>query len=340
MELVFELKIILIDSGTTNTRIRLVDSTLNRLIDILKIKVGVKNSAIESSNNYLKTSIETGIDELLTKNSIKKEDIHHIIASGMITSNLGLREVPHVVAPAKIEDFSNSLEKEKIAGITCYFVPGLKNKNIVGKATMNEIKSMDIMRGEEVEVFGLLEQIDKIGSGLIVLPGSHTKYILVDEDNFVLSCFSTLGGELMQAVQSNTILSSSLEDGLIKEIDTDYLDKGYSDTMHEGLTRALFSIRLLDLYTGASDNQRANFLLGSVFHEDLKSLKTYLRGRNIDWIIVGGSKYLKEGISHLLTKEFNNKEIIKATEEQVENSYIIGSILIHDQIKNRGEANV
>lgn len=334
------MKLILIDCGTTNTRIRIVNKNSRESMSTLKINVGVKNSAIENSNYKLKTSIEEGIDKILVKNSLKRDEIEHIVASGMITSNLGLKEVPHIVAPASLDDFANSIEKDRLAGITCYFIPGMKNADIGENPTLEDIKNMDIMRGEEVEAFGLLDQINETGNGLIILPGSHTKYILVDEDKKLLSCFSTLGGELIHAVQSSTIISNSLKNGLIKEMDLVSLEEGYKATIFEGMTRALFRIRLLDLYSSFTENQRANFLLGSIISEDIRGLKYYLKNRKIDWIVVGGSQFLREGMTFLLSKEFSNLKIITATEEQVENSYIIGSILIQDYINNRGDVNV
>ncbi|GAB3056405.1 2-dehydro-3-deoxygalactonokinase [Salinicoccus sesuvii] len=322
--------VILIDSGTTNTRIRIVDEQSKTVIDALKIEVGVKNAAMDKSNKGLKTAIEQGIKEVLDKNALEISDIGHIIASGMITSNLGLREVPHIVAPANVDDFRKGMEKDEIYGISCYFIPGMKNKAIDGSGTLEEIREMDIMRGEEVEVFGLLEQMDISGEGVIVLPGSHTKFVRVSKDKQLISCFSTLGGELVQAVQSNTILSSSLEDGLIDTLETEHLENGYLKAKTEGLTRSLFGVRLLDMYTAVSGNQRANYLLGAIYHEDVQALKFYTDGLDLDWLIVGGSEILKNSMSHLLSLEFSDKKIIKASQEVVEQSYITGSIMIHD----------
>ncbi|MCG7331898.1 2-dehydro-3-deoxygalactonokinase [Salinicoccus roseus] len=329
--------VMLIDSGTTNTRIRIVNEESKKIAGSLKLEVGVKNSAMDKNNTTLKQAIQHGVKEVLSENTLSNSDINYIIASGMITSNLGLKEVSHIVAPAKISDFASGIEKDEINGIDCYFIPGMKNKRLNESAIIEEVKDMDIMRGEEVEVFGLLEQIEVEGKGLIILPGSHTKFVMVNEKKELLSCFSTLGGELMQAVQSNTILSSSLKGGLIKEIEVDFLKKGYYKTKEEGLTRSLFGVRLLDLYTNTSENQRANYMLGSIFHEDIQALKFYLNNENVDWMIIGGSEILKESMSHLLEMEFKNKTILKGTKKEVEKSYIIGSILIQNHLNNRSD---
>src|SRR5699024_12678349 len=129
------MKIILIDCGTTNTRIRLIDKHILEPIDILRIDVGVKNTAIDNNNSVLRESIESGVTKILDQNNLKNEDIKHMIASGMITSNLGLREVPHIVAPAGLSDFADGIQKDELAGITCYYIPGLKNKDVKGKST-------------------------------------------------------------------------------------------------------------------------------------------------------------------------------------------------------------
>ena len=47
---------------------------------------------------------------------------------------------------------------------------------------------MDIMRGEEAETFGLIEQLKLQGPAIFVLPGSHSKFISLDAGNRVTAC--------------------------------------------------------------------------------------------------------------------------------------------------------
>ncbi|MDS8877104.1 2-dehydro-3-deoxygalactonokinase, partial [Streptococcus pneumoniae] len=82
--------------------------------------------------------------------------------------------------------------------IPCIFVPGMKNRVSADTADVVDwINEYDVMRGEEVETIGLLKQFDIRGKGFMVLPGSHTKYVVVDEQQRLESCLSTLGGETL-----------------------------------------------------------------------------------------------------------------------------------------------
>ncbi|WP_156644249.1 2-dehydro-3-deoxygalactonokinase [Lentibacillus sp. JNUCC-1] len=323
------MKMILIDSGTTNSRLRLVDKSQNEVIDILKIKVGVRNTAIEGNNNNLKKQLTKGINALLTNNNLNANSISYIVASGMITSNLGIYEVPHILSPASLQDFvkhSVVVNLNDFYNIPCIFVPGMTN-NVPddNKGFLDILNDHDVMRGEEVESFGLLKQIDVQGSGLIVLPGSHTKYVIVDEHKSLTSSISTLGGEVLQALQKETILSNSLDSSLVQEVNTDMLKKGFESTRKYGLTRTLYHIRLIDLFSELSKNDRANYFVGAILHDDIKTLSDSIKDANLQWIIVGGSNPLREAFVHLLSAISIAKEVIEATDEQVEHSLVEGA---------------
>src|SRR5699024_8056402 len=134
-----------------------------------------------------------------------------------------------------------------------------------------------------------LKQFEMEGKGVVVLPGSHTKYVTVDEHKALTSSISTLGGELLQAIQKETILSRSLDNTLIKEVDCHMLEKGFAFSRKYGLTRTLYGIRLIDLFSDSNENERANFFVGAVIHEDISALFQSVRKDDVQWIIVGGT---------------------------------------------------
>ncbi|WP_173915471.1 2-dehydro-3-deoxygalactonokinase [Halobacillus sp. Marseille-Q1614] len=324
--------IILIDSGTTNSRIRLVEEKQVNVIDVIKLEAGVRNSAIEGSNEKLKNEVSKGLKELLDKHSLSPEDIQYIVAAGMITSNLGLYEVPHIEAPARLEGFLGSVEQvnaEEFFQIPCLYVPGMKNK-VSGllKEDLTVINQFDIMRGEEVETFGLLQQVNPIGKGLMLLPGSHTKFVLVDENGELLSCCSTLGGEMLKAVRDQTIISDSLSSKLVDKVLPEYLIKGYEAAIQEGMTRSLFHIRLLQLFSELSENERANYYAGIILSSDMEALDEMLEKEEVEWIIVGGSNPLRSVFLKLLSYLNLKAEIIEASEEQVEMASVYGAAKI------------
>ncbi|WP_053218499.1 2-dehydro-3-deoxygalactonokinase [Virgibacillus senegalensis] len=321
---------IFIDTGTTNSRIRLLDESNGSIQDTWKLAVGVKNSAVEGSNQTLKKKLAETIKQLLEENRLQPDDISYIAASGMITSGLGLHEVNHVEAPASLADFASKSEivrEKEFYSIPTVYITGMKNRvnddRLGGPLSINPY---DVMRGEEVETFGLLHQIKPEGNGLMILPGSHTKYVLVDDHNTIRSCMSTLGGELLEAVSKQTILSSSLENRLIENVDAEKLEQGFQAASSYGLTRSLYHVRLLDLFTGWSSNQRANYLAGAVLHEDVQALHAVdQEDFELDWVIVGGSNPLRTAFYQLLTAHFSSWNVIEATDEQVDHSPVAGA---------------
>lgn len=330
---------IFIDSGTTNSRIRLTKLTDSRIIDSLKLDIGVRNTAIDGNNKLLKEGLKKGILEVLDRNSLKPSDISYIVASGMITSNLGLYEVPHITSPASIEDYAENTvlyRDEDFLDIKILFIPGMKNNTAGGRDIVENINDYDIMRGEEVETIGLLEQIELCGNGIMVLPGSHTKYIYINEDKEMVFCLSTLAGEALRALQSQTILSKSLDKSLIRSLDKDMLRKGYLAAEEFGITRALYHVRLLDVFSQSDKNQIANYYTGALIHDDIKALLNSVKDEEkIDWLIIGGSKPLKNVFSYLIQELGFDWNIIEASDEQVEYSTLIGSKSIANRFMNK-----
>lgn len=324
-----DVKVILLDSGTTNSRLRLVEATTNTVIDTEKIRVGVRDSAISGSNQNLKVQLKEGIKRLLMKTKCMPADIHVIVASGMITSNLGIYEVPHISSPAGVSQFAGHsvvCKLEEFLSIPCLFIPGMKNE-VDEDDLVFSINEFDVMRGEEVESFGLLKQFPNEGKGLIVLPGSHTKFVFVGENKELLYCLSTLGGETLQALQKETILSNSLDSSLIETVDQKMLTYGFEAAKQYGLTRSFYHIRLLDLFTKCNANQRANYLAGSVIFNDLQALSGIVLNE-IKWVIVGGISPLRKAFTHLLTYINQGWKIIEADDQQVENSLLVGAMEI------------
>jgi len=59
------MNVILIDSGTTNSRIRLIDKKTSEIKDLEKVSIGVRNTAIEGNSENLKRQLNDGIRRLI-----------------------------------------------------------------------------------------------------------------------------------------------------------------------------------------------------------------------------------------------------------------------------------
>ena len=172
---------ITVDAGTTNTRAILFDER-KEMKALESRAAGVRNTAIDGDNHQLRNAVKECLDGLLARENIGYEDVAMIIASGMITSNVGLVEIPHLAAPAGIRELAAGMKSvllEDICPVPIHFIPGIKNTS--DPITPDNYEAMDIMRGEETETVALISELPANRRILIVLPGSHTKFVSVNE---------------------------------------------------------------------------------------------------------------------------------------------------------------
>ena len=107
---------------------------------------------------------------------------------------------------------------------------------------------------------------------MIVLPGSHNKFVALDSQQRIARCITTLSGELVAALTGHTVLAATLEGSFAKSIDPDWLLRGARLAREQGLARAAFAVRAVGLFAGASRDQCANVLLGAVLAGDVQAL--------------------------------------------------------------------
>jgi 2-dehydro-3-deoxygalactonokinase len=120
-----------------------------------------------------------------------------LLMAGMVGSNRGWLETPYVPCPASLDDLARSLlwaEPGQVA-----IVPGL---------SLVEGGRADVMRGEEVQVFGL-EALAPGHDGVICHPGTHSKWIELADAK--LTRFQTvMTGELFALLRAHSILGDLL----------------------------------------------------------------------------------------------------------------------------------
>ncbi|MEW9671284.1 2-dehydro-3-deoxygalactonokinase [Ammoniphilus sp. 3BR4] len=264
--------ILTIDTGTTNTRVTLWKD--QQPISKASREVGVRDTAVDGNNQRLKDGIKQAIEEAVSQYGITLDDVSSILASGMITSNVGLYEVPHLQAPAGFEELAAGMVKVRVSDFIdrdIWFVPGVKNN--VKEVTLENCEEMDIMRGEEVEVVGLMDRLDIQGPAVFILPGSHTKFVSIDERNKMTGCLTSLAGEMISMITHHSIIANAVDKSFVKEFKQELVIKGFEYSQKVGMNRTCFTIRVLDQFSDLSKDDLANFLLGVVLADDLKALK-------------------------------------------------------------------
>ena len=87
----------------------------------------------------------------------------------MLTSELGLVQIPHISAPAGICELAQSVRMVNIPDICplpFYLIPGIQTAKET--VTVDNYDKYDVMRGEETETVAILKQFGLSGPVLFV----------------------------------------------------------------------------------------------------------------------------------------------------------------------------
>ena len=281
---------LVIDCGTTNLRVKLLDENKN-LVDMVKAEGGVRHTSIDGHNGRLRTMLKESIDAVLEKTGHSADDVIRCVASGMITSGLGLLEIPHLPCPVSIEDMKSGMKEQvfpDIAPFPIAFIPG--TRNFAGKVDMDNFGGMDMMRGEEVEAVGLYSLLGCEGPALFVLPGTHNKFVSMGENGEILGCMTSISGELLDAITHHTIIADAVGHSFVDvdKYDSDMAKAGAWECAQSGLGRAAFAGRILSTLGGKEKDKIQSYLLGAVMALDVAAMQSFVKDlENMDVYVAG-----------------------------------------------------
>ena len=266
---------ITIDAGTTNTRAFLWDGG-DHLLAAQKRPVGVRATAEDGDDHRLRQAVRDCLAALLAETGLPWDEIDGVAASGMITSNVGLLELPHLVAPVSPRELAAGAREARIGDVCplpIVFIPGVKNSG--SPVTYENCAAMDMMRGEETETIALLERHEARFGDLIVLPGSHTKYVMVDAQGRIAGCLTSITGELLAAVSEHTVIADAVARGFARQetYDREAMLRGYQAAERHGLGRACFSARILSQLAGEGPQRLQSYVLGACLQSDAAALR-------------------------------------------------------------------
>ncbi|TKD51839.1 2-dehydro-3-deoxygalactonokinase [Sphingomonas baiyangensis] len=167
-----------------------------------------------------------------------------VLAAGMVGSSRGWREAPYVPCPAGAAELAAQLlEVER----DVWIVPGVSHLG-EGRA--------DVMRGEEVQLIGAVAAGLAPHDGLLVQPGTHSKWAWMQGGR--IARFATaMTGELFDLLRRHSILAEMMRE--TPDPDSDAFALGVArGAAGESLLHALFDVRagtllgLRDASAGAS----------------------------------------------------------------------------------------
>ena len=180
-----------------------------------------------------------------------------MLLAGMVGSNRGWHETAYVPCPAALPDLVGALHWVD-PGRTA-IVPGLS-------ATGPD--SADVMRGEEVQVYGLAALDPAARDGAICHPGTHTKWIAV-RDGAVTTFRTVMTGEMFALLRAHSILAPMLRGPVAPG--PAFLS-GVEAARDGGvLTAQLFSIRGRVLLGRMTEGDAASFASGLLIGWDIRA---------------------------------------------------------------------
>lgn len=183
------IRLIALDWGTTNSRVFLIDDA-GEAAETRHERTGIMNVAEGDFAGAFAELLGTWLSDF--------PDVP-IIMCGMIGSRQGWVEAPYVRCPASLEEIAQSCVRLEVApDRTATMVPGI--------SYASEDGNFDVIRGEETQIYGAGISPDGDGGRrLVVLPGTHCKWAILDGDR-IERFHTTMTGEVFDVLSHHSIL--------------------------------------------------------------------------------------------------------------------------------------
>lgn len=318
---------IFVDAGTTNTRVWLVRD--DKILAHASAMVGVRDSARDGSTARIRAALHELISEVQAN-----AQASFVIAAGMITSALGLADVPHIAAPAGIMELAAATQTYQFPDVTdlpIFLVPGIRSG--AASCDFNTVSDVDVMRGEETLCVGLVEL------GWAQLPctilnlGSHWKAIRLDAEGRVSSSITSLTGEMIHTTQTHTILASAVPHQRPVNIAPEWAEAGMRAQRQAGLARALFCVRLLEQKGHCTPEERLAFLIGAYIASDFDGLQNQGVLHAGQSVLLTGGGVIAETWAQILSQASIQARIIN--QEESEKALLTGlRKILSQQLRN------
>lgn len=304
-----------IDCGTTNSRVYIVD-TQGNVVGKGTRRVGVRDTSMTGSKDTLKQGLKEALADALVSAKLELNDISFCISSGMITSEIGLLEIPHIQTPAGLKELAANLKFSDDNDvfpleIPLYFIPGIRNQFEPTKTTVSDVGKLDFMRGEETQVMGYLDTFREAKPVVMIILSSHTKFIHISAEGQITRSLTSLSGQVFEAIKKETFIGKSVEnreDALPPEdyFDPDVVENAYRWQEDGGFIRSLLMIRFLDVLLKTQWYERRLFFESLIAAEDIHAFTNFF-DTNTDkpLMVFIGPKARCIVYSHLFNKKLN-----------------------------------
>jgi len=293
------------DWGTSNFRLRLVETLSLNVIKEVKAREGIKklnqNLGQKDRLTFFADYLGSKINEL-PENHRK----HSVIISGMASSSIGMMDLQYATMPIKITgEGLFSKEFKTNSGLDVILISGIRSES-------------SIMRGEEIQAVGLADLVKEAESGYLILPGTHSKHIQFG--NGVFRDFKTfMTGELFQLLAEQSILSASItKDSINDKTESSFLT-GVQLGLKGKLSENLFSVRVNSISNKLTNEENYFYLSGLIIGDEL----SYLMG-TLENVILAASEPVFSLYKLALSLVSSKKKPIFCNAESLERAMLEG----------------
>lgn len=328
----------IIDCGTSTTRIYFIGPD-HKIAASGRKSVGVRDTSITGSRDALRKGVTDLFFDVLAENNIPKAEIQFAVASGMITSEIGLIEIPHLVAPIGREELAaNIVEVNDPAvlpiGCPVCFIRGIRNR-YAENARAQDLREIDFMRGEEVQCVGILETLNPPCPCSIVTLSSHTKVIYIDESRRIVRSNTTISGQFFNALVEATNLGKSLVPAEGEQSGGYTLEElifvAQDCVQNAGLGRTCLMARFMQVLLTTDSSERRTFIDAAIAADDVKAFREMRESgcANARYILYGQQQRC-DLYAYILKKEFGGELIIETIgqSERIDELTVAGTIAV------------
>lgn len=241
-------------------------------------RLGAAGEVLEQRSSALGALACEGRFESVLAEQIAGWDDPLLLLAGMVGSRQGWVEVPYVDCPVTLHDIAAGMlriDAATLPGRQVWIAPGLRYRS--------DGNAFDVLRGEEVQLCGLMQRIDE-RPHLVCMPGTHSKWARI-EGGCIRSFFTAMTGEVFDVLRKHSLLGRLMSADL--GLDHDAFMQGMERAQHSGgLLHHLFSVRTSGLLGVLQPDQLSSYLSGLLIaHELLDSdWCTQARGHTVHLI--------------------------------------------------------
>ena len=191
------------------------------------------------------------------------------LLSGMVGSRQGWQEAAYCPCPAGFDELGQHLlwlQPGRMA-----IVPGLSVQHQDGLPFVQH----DVMRGEEVQIFGALSLMG-LEHATVVLPGTHSKWAQVAQGR-VQQLRSFMTGEVYALLSQHSILSRTLVANAPWHEDT-FRQAVLLAQRTPSVLSSIFATRTLALFDTLPSDRHPSFLSGLLIGEELRAMQAHSAG--------------------------------------------------------------